>query len=941
MPQSIVAATELKALASVLRNIISPRTHAPIVQVVQDTATGVFRISKPGVSVPEHIAMNIIGRTKRPLSSFPRRNGPYTGQELISTAFPLMDMDGRVLVEHGELKKGLLKKGAFNGSDTSAGILTIIHNDFNPQRCGEFINDVQAIVTKFNLFTGFSVGASDLMATPDVYDQIDDLIAVARRKVADLLSSVHSGHFLNDSARDDGDELEMQILNVLRTASSAVAEKAMEALPKTNRMVEMVDSGAKGSSLNIAQMMALLGQQYIVGKRVQNLLQDRTLPHFTKFNHGLAEHGFVANSFISGQRPDEVFVHARAGREGLIDTAVTTSVTGYVQRRLVKMMEDLHVENDGSVRNATGSIVQFQYGGDGIDCVSLEYQACELGTMTLEQVYHEFAASTADYKAVCSSKDGYTDTSTDQAIADRDFLVHNVWRYKNDNRIVAPVNLERIVKKYSNPYATKTDLTPEHVSNALAGMCADAWMRDNKVFQCLLRYFLAPKKVILVHRMSQAMFDEMVSEVRFKYIKSRVHPGEMVGILAAQAIGEPTTQLTLNTFHHSGTSKANATQGVPRIVELMSATSNPKNPSNVVYADATYATSQDAMFTMMKTIQKTTLRDITQSVRIYYDPNPLSSNTAVKEDADILKAYETFSVGQCTSPWILRLELDRTEMARRNVIDMVHIQSRIQNNKVLKVFDCLSSDTNADKLILRLVFQPDIAKNALSLRFIEEKLLDTVLTGIDGIGRVYLREVKDEVSYDPLVAGYVPTKQWVLDAEGSNMLDLASLPHVDTTRLFSNDLHEVLDVFGIEAVRQCLVAEFADAFAGEYVDYHHISMLVDTMTFPGFMLSVDRFGMAKSENGILACATFEETSKILFNAAIYGEFDPMKGVSGNIMFGQKPPCGTGFVDILVDETKLPEGTEEPPEDTADMDALNAKLKPDPTECRIEDIAMEW
>jgi DNA-directed RNA polymerase II subunit RPB1 len=259
-------------------------------------------------------------------------------------------------------------------------------------------------------------------------------------------------------------------------------------------------------------------------------------------------------------------------------------------------------------------------------------------------------------------------------------------------------------------------------------------------------------------------------------MKARVHAGEMVGTLAAQSIGEPTTQLTLNTFHSAGTAKANATAGVPRIVELLSASPNPKNPANVVYLDSNISMSQDLTLAKLRDIQKTTLRDITKSVRIYYDPNPLSTDTVVQEDRDILESYQKFSMTQgvsCTSPWIMRLELDKLQMAARHVLDMTLIQSKIEKNKVLRVFKCVHSDTNSpDKIVLRIVFTEDIVKNALSLRFIEDKLLDTVLTGVDGIGRVYLREVNDELIYDEKIGGYNPIKQYVLDAEGSNLLDL-------------------------------------------------------------------------------------------------------------------------------------------------------------------------
>jgi DNA-directed RNA polymerase II subunit RPB1 len=471
------------------------------------------------------------------------------------------------------------------------------------------------------------------------------------------------------------------------------------------------------------------------------------------------------------------------------------------------------------------------------------------------------------------------------------------------------------VDKYQNDYSVKTDLTPVYVVDELTKFCSESWISHNKLFHIMLRFHFAPKKSIIKMRLTKGLFDEMLKDIHFRYMKSRVHPGEMVGTLAAQSVGEPTTQLTLNTFHSAGTANANATAGVPRIMELLGASQNPKTPVNTIYLDASIAGSQDSALMKKREIQKTTLRDITKSVRIYYDPNPLSENTAVQEDRDILQSYQKFSVtnGQlCTSPWVVRLEFDNMEMVSRNVIDMTMIAAKIQNNRVLKVFECVHSDTNAPgKLVMRIVFAGDVVKNVLALRFIEEKLLDTVLRGIDGIGRVYPREVKDELTWDEKTGGYTATAQWVLDVEGTNLLDLSTVSGVDPYRSFSNDIHEIKNVFGIEAARIALLREFKSVFTTEYINYHHLITLVDAMTYPGFFLKADRTGMTRNtENGVLAKSSFEETAKHLFNAALMGETDNMRGVSANIMFGQKPPCGTGFVDILVDETKLPEGTEE-------------------------------
>jgi DNA-directed RNA polymerase II subunit RPB1 len=318
----------------------------------------------------------------------------------------------------------------------------------------------------------------------------------------------------------------------------------------------------------------------------------------------------------------------------------------------------------------------------------------------------------------------------------------------------------------------------------------------------------------------------------------------------------------------------------------------------------------------------------------------------VDEDRDVLQAYEAFSAnpdGSCASPWIMRIMLDEMKVVTRQIMDLNKIQAELMNNNALKIVECRYSDTAGKNLILRVGFDSAVVKNPIQLRFLEDKVLDTVLTGVDGIGRVFLREVKNEMSYNETLGAYTTPKEkyYVLDVEGTNLYDLLVFDGVDGTRTFSNDIHEVHDVFGIEAARLCIYEEINEVFATEKVNYHHLSVLVDSMTVSGRIVPVNRFGMNKNETGVLAKSSFEETSRIMFNAALGAEFDPMRGVSANIMFGQKPPCGTGFVDILVDETKLPEGPEVP-EDGGLLTEVNRELGAAPdSECRIEDILMPW
>jgi DNA-directed RNA polymerase II subunit RPB1 len=945
VPQSIAAETELAQLASVLRMIIAPRSHAPIIQLVQDTLTGAFRMSFPEVRIPEHVVMNMLARLKLPLSSFKFRGEDYTGAEAISFGFPAINLNGSVTLKEGKLTKGLLDKNAF--ASASKGILHVTYNDMGPDRCGQVINDMQTIITKFNLYTGFSVGTSDLIVDDQTNEFVLEVIRKNRDKVKDILRMMHEGTFQNTSGRSDGDELENQILQTLNDISKEISTKVVESLPKSNRMLQMVNAGTKGSGLNITQMMALLGQQNVESKRIQYTLQDRTLPYFPKYDDGIESRGFVESSYVSGLKPAEFFFHAMGGREGLIDTAVKTSDTGYIQRKLVKTLEDLRSEHDGTVRGAGGVLVQYKYGEDGVDTIALEKQECRIALMTMEDIYREYGLSVDDVNQVSSAEVSEAPDMVEDILRDREMMVKDVFNYTFKDSVLAPVHMKRLLAGYNNPYSTKTDLTPRHVVDELNKLMAQPWFASNRVFHVLLRYSLAPKKAIVVHRMTEAMFDDCLREIQFRYVKSLVHPGEMVGALAAQSIGEPTTQLTLNTFHSAGTIKAAGTSGVPRIQELLSLSRNIKKPLNAVYLHPSVGESYENTIRFMHNIQKTTLRDITKSVRIYYDPE----ESAVEEDAELLKTYKLFSLEQreaCRSPWIMRLEFDEVKLAAHQLTDMVTIQNALLANESLGILSCVHSDANAQKLVMRLVFAEETRFDALGLRFVEEKVLDTILAGIKGVGRVYIRVLDkmaiQELSWHDEIGGYKGRQEWLLDVEGNNLMELLAHDKVDTTRTFSNDIHEIMEVFGIEAARTALKDEFTTVFEEAYVNYHHLSVLLDAMTYQGRLVSVDRFGMQKHSSGVLAKSSFEMTAQVLFDAAVTAEKDEMRGVSANIMFGQRPPCGTGFVDILLDEMRMPEGAEveEGAEELTDLEKRLETLRmKEEGECRMEDILMDW
>ena len=218
-----------------------------------------------------------------------------------------------------------------------------------------------------------------------------------KAKVIETIEHVHKGILENDSGKSDSEQFELQVNSHLNKAVQDSGTKGIIELPENNRMVSLVKSGSKGSNINIGQMISCLGQQNVEGKRIPYGFTDRTLPHFHKFDDGPSSRGFVESSFVKGLNPTEFFFHAMAGREGLIDTAVKTSETGYIQRRLVKSMEDLEICLDFTVRDSRNNIVQFLYGEDGMESTKIEKQFINTINMNYKQIEDNYRFIDEDF----------------------------------------------------------------------------------------------------------------------------------------------------------------------------------------------------------------------------------------------------------------------------------------------------------------------------------------------------------------------------------------------------------------------------------------------------------------------------------------------------------------------------------------------------------------
>ena len=365
---------------------------------------------------------------------------------------------------------------------------------------------------------------------------------------------------------------------------------------------------------------------------------------------------------------------------------------------------------------------------------------------------------------------------------------------------------------------------------------------------------------------------------------------------------------TLNTFHLAGVAaKSNMTRGVPRLKELLKVTQNPKATSLTVFLKPEFRTKKEKAREVAQDLELTLLRDITVKAAIYYDPK--DDETILPEDRELLNFYKVFespAEGPVTtwSKWILRLELDRERLFNKNITmdDIAYVLE----NRFQKEINTVYTDFNAVKLVMRLriTTKDDTTLDDLtSLKKFQNQLLNSVvIRGVPGIKAVSFR--KEEEYVENVEGEYKAIQQYVLDTDGSNFLEVMCHPAVDGARLNSTHVHDIYENLGIEATRQVLLNEISELFEEAGVNSRHLGLLCDVMTRAGRLMSVDRYGINKNDIGPIAKASFEETERILLRAALFGEIDPVTGVSANIMMGQPIRGGTSFSQILLDESAL-------------------------------------
>src|SRR5487761_2662492 len=750
VPQSEEARSEALTLMRVQDQILSPRYGGPIIGGIRDFLTAAYLLTKEGtyLTKDEFTSLALAGGITPDMElPKPEKTDPvqlYSGKQLFSLFLPKdfnyvlvskWEKSSRgatkdVVIKDGTLISGVIDRAAI-GAEESDSILHRIAKDYNTEEARRFLNSILRLLKAFITRSGFSYGYDELELPEETRNKINETLDESYAKVADLNAQYKKGTLPETRGLSPESALEFYVANELSRAREKAGRIADKSFSIQNAGIIMARTGVRGSTLNLGQMTAALGQQSVRGKRIEKGYQNRALPHFNKGDPSPDARGFVRSNYRDGLNPIEFFFHAMGGREGLVDPAVRTQQSGYMQRRLVNALEHLKVEYDLTVRDPNGNIIQFKYGEDGIDPAKSDHGLA----VNLERLVDTVALSSEPSRAAAES------------------------------------TIDKTVEKYSeklNPRLRKD------LHDALKGSKLD------------------PKSV-------EKVCERVVELVK----KSTVEPGEASGIVAAQSIGEPGTQMTLRTFHFAGVKERDVTLGLPRLIELVDARKQPATPSMDVFLEDDYKKSNEKAVKVANDIRFTKV-------------------------ANVIERVEVLAQGE------INLFLSKAKLAERQCT-LKDVQEAIESPK-------RTIEVDEKRNIITIKIDVDFA----SLHVHKNKILNQRVKGIPGIDRVTVVKEGDE---------------WKIQTSGSNLQKVRAIEGVDKTRTTTNNAFEIYQTLGIEAARNALVKEIMGTLEeqGLEVDIRHVSLVADHMTSKSFLQQIGRHGVAGTKSSVLARAAFEIT----------------------------------------------------------------------------------
>uniref|UniRef100_A0A4W6DTX0 DNA-directed RNA polymerase n=1 Tax=Lates calcarifer TaxID=8187 RepID=A0A4W6DTX0_LATCA len=905
------------------------------------------------------VPLNLVGKSKIPSKAWiqvPPRAAPGYKPESMC--------DSQVVIRQGELLVGVLDKAHYGSS--AYGLVHCCYELYGGETSGKLLSCLARLFTAYlQLYRGFTLGVEDILVKPGANKQrkkiIQESLKLGTKALqaafnlpsnmdqAEAQSRWQDAH-LNPDQRDFSmaDHKFKEVANQVNNDINKVCMPiGLHTSFPDNNLQLMVQSGAKGSTVNTMQISCLLGQIELEGRRPPLMPSGKFLPCFQPYDPAPGAGGFVSGRFLTGIKPQEFFFHCMAGREGLVDTAVKTSRSGYLQRCVIKHLEGLVVQYDLTVRDSDGSVVQFLYGEDGLDISKTQFLQPRQFPF-IEDNYEVIHRSQGLDKILAR---------LDPQTASQHFAAIQRWKAKRE--LACPrrgafllFSQKKSAKLKQTEQTTEpgSALTQQWHSldeasrskySRKSSRCPEPSLglfRPDVCFGSVSENFHDITEKYLQNTASS--FSLCVLSLRqllhYKWQRSLCDPGEAVGLLAAQSIGEPSTQMTLNTFHFAGRGEMNVTLGIPRLREiLMVAGSNIKTPMmSVPVLNNKKALKKAKMLRkkltrvcLAEVLQKV---DVVESLRIekhqklrtfkvafHFLPHERYCDDKLLSPQQILHYMETRFFRlllEAIKKRSAKLASIAVETRKATPRDKDHDGDGTadtlddgEGEEEREIVDDQGNEGDADAsdikyFMLILVIHVIGAKSLTvpgklsvsKVHFDLTSVLSTlaqnaVIMETRGLTRCLLSETTTKSG----------AKETILNTEGINMHEMFKYSDIlDINRLYSNEVHAMANTYGIEVALKVIEKEIKDVFAvyGIEVDPRHLSLVADYMCFEGVYKPLNRHAI-RSNSSPLQQMTFETSYKFLKQATMLGSHDQLVSPSACLVVGKVVKGGTGLFEL--------------------------------------------
>eukprot|EP01122_Echinamoeba_exundans_P014370 TRINITY_DN648_c0_g2_i2.p1 TRINITY_DN648_c0_g2~~TRINITY_DN648_c0_g2_i2.p1 ORF type:complete len:1235 (+),score=315.80 TRINITY_DN648_c0_g2_i2:2830-6534(+) len=784
----------------------------------------------------------------------------------------LTEQDTYLVVYRGELLCGQVDKSAIGGGKTT--LFAHMLKQFSPEVAVDRMSKLARMCARFLGNRGFSIGIGDVTPSKRLIVEKAALVAGGYEECQRVIGLAKSGKLEVQPGTSIDSTLESKLNGVLSELRDTAGGKTMEDLTLhdyANSPLIMSLCGSKGSKINIAQMIVCVGQQTLNGQRIPDGFVQRTLPHFDINAREPAAKGFVQHSFFDGLTGTEFFFHTMGGREGLVDTAVKTAETGYMQRRLMKALEDLSVQYDNTVRSSNGSIVQFTYGDDGIEPTFTEDDD---NPVNYSLLWNTVQTTTSEID--------YSNPALRPLLpAEIKATVERHLRTPTMQKYVALIR-DRIMEHFQKEVIDRLSLLRDRIGlgtrqvefPTLSGKAKTRFggQLDKQKLQGYVDQLLS---------VTETQINKFFERVALKLHAVTAEPGTAVGGLCAQSIGEPCTQMTLKTFHFAGVASMNITMGVPRIREIINATKKINTP--VMSIKLKNSSNEEQAKFIRGYTERTTLGDIAAYIKERYRPKNPTCSIVIKLDQDRMRALRVF-----------------VPVAKIAHAIVNHKKLKLKDHSVAVVKDKIEILPPSPETYLKGGGRRYPVKNVyFVLQSLKALLPDVVVAGIDACSRCVIRQTKKD-KVDEKTREKMQVSDYDVLTGGNDLLGVMAAPGADPTQTSSNHILEVNRCLGIEAARSAIVNQINETMKSHSVkvDPRHLGLLADCMTYKGEVLGITRFGVSKMKDSVLMLASFEKTTDYLFDAGQRALKEPVEGVSECIIMGRPIPLGTGLFKVL-------------------------------------------